>query len=301
MIRPSPLKSGDKIGIAATGRRIRHEDVDVAVGILEGWGLKVVLSPSLFSEDHSYLAGTDQQRHTSLQQFIDDQTIRAILCARGGYGTTRILENIRWDELLKTPKWVVGFSDITALHLKLLTLGIQSIHGTMPALFKNHDSVSSVDSLRTILFGESETLFATPSHANKKGGAKGILLGGNLSLVVDSMGTDQEIQTRGRILILEEVDEYLYKIDRMIVQLKRAGKLDGLAGLVIGHFSEIKDTELSFGETLEEIVRFHTREFNYPIGFNFPTGHVNPNLAWRSGATAVLEVTDSGSFLRTMG
>ena len=299
MIRPSTLKPGDKIGIVATARRIRREDVAKAIEVLEGWGLQVVLSPWLFNEDHSYLAGSDQQRHAALQQFVDDPSLRAILCARGGYGTTRILDDIRWTEMLKSPKWVVGFSDITAFHLKLQAMGVQSIHGTMPALFGNPDAGPSVESLRKVLFGETEALTATRTSYNKEGTAQGLLVGGNLSLIVDSLGTDYEVDTSGRILILEEVDEYLYKIDRMMVQLKRAGKLERLAVLAIGHFTEIKDTELSFGETFEAIIRYHTRSSQYPIGFNFPVGHINPNTAWVSGETALFDVSNSGSSLRT--
>jgi Uncharacterized proteins, homologs of microcin C7 resistance protein MccF len=300
MIKPSPLKPGDKVGIVATARRIRREDIDAAVETLERWGLKVELSPYLFSDGHSYLAGSDEQRHAALQQFVDDSSIRAILCARGGYGTTRIIDEINWDELKKNPRWVVGFSDITALHLRLATLGIQSIHGTMPALFKNDDATSSVESLQQVLWGNPEILKAPASFHNRTGVGEGILVGGNLSLVVDSLGTRHEVDTHGRILILEEVDEYLYRIDRMIVQLKRAGKLEGLAGLAIGHFSEIKDTELPFGESFEEIIRYHTKDFNYPVGFHFPVGHINPNVAWRSGAMATLEVTADGSSIRTL-
>lgn len=300
MIRPSALKPGNKIGIVATARRIRREDVAKAIEVLEGWGLHVVLSSCLFNEDHSYLAGTDEQRHAALQQFVDDPSLRAILCARGGYGTTRILDDIRWTEMLRSPKWVVGFSDITAFHLKLQAMGVQSIHGTMPALFGNPNAEASIDSLRKILFGEAETLHSVSSPFNKEGVGTGALVGGNLSLVVDSLGTAHEIDTSGRVLILEEVDEYLYRIDRMMVQLKRAGKLHRLAGLAIGHFTEIKDTELAFGESVEEIIRFHTKSFSYPVGFNFPTGHINPNLAWRSGATASLDVSLSGSMITTM-
>jgi muramoyltetrapeptide carboxypeptidase len=192
---------------------------------------------------------------------------------------------------------VIGFSDITALHLKLSSLGVESVHGTMPILFSKTDSASSIESLRKVLFDEPHQILAPAHSLNRLGHARGPLVGGNLSLIVDSLGTAYEPEIGGKILIIEEVDEYLYKIDRMIVQLKRAGKLEGLAGLVIGHFSEIKDTELSFGETVEQIIRFHTSIFQYPVAFNFPSGHLNPNLSWVQGRQADLTVDENGSTL----
>jgi muramoyltetrapeptide carboxypeptidase len=297
MTSPEMLKKGDKIGIVATARKVTEEHVQPAVSIFEEWGLNVILSPLLYKGLHSYLAGTDEQRIASVQRFLDDPDVRAVICARGGYGTTRIIDQLDFKEFKKSPKWVVGFSDITSLHLKLASLGVESIHGTMPVLFSRHDSKESVDQLRRTLFGASPELHANSNKYNKPGKASGVAVGGNLSLLVDSLGTSYELETEGKVLIIEEVDEYLYKLDRMFVQLKRSRKLDQLAGLAIGHFTDIKDTELSFGESVEEIVRFHTKEFTYPIGFGFPTGHENPNYAWIQGRQVELRVDEIGASL----
>jgi muramoyltetrapeptide carboxypeptidase len=298
MRSPKPLQPGDTIGIVATARRVSPQNVAKAIDAFESWGLAVALSPMLFENSHSYLAGTDDQRITALQQFLDDPSIRAIICARGGYGTTRIIDDINMKAFQNDPKWIVGFSDVTALHLKIASLGIESIHGTMPILFSKEDSASSVDHLQKALFGEPLELRAPGHELNKPGVATGIAIGGNLSLIVDSLGTPYAPETQGKILILEEVDEYLYKVDRMMVQLKRAGKLQHLAGLVIGHFTNIQDSELPFGETVEEIIRFHTREFGYPLGFGFPIGHQNPNLSWIQGRMVSLQVSSSQSILK---
>jgi muramoyltetrapeptide carboxypeptidase len=300
MNTPPFLKPGDKVGILATARRIKPEDITRAVEIFREWGLEVELSPNLVSTEHSYLAGTDEQRATALQLFIDDPSINAVFCARGGYGTTRIIDQIDFSQYIKSPKWIIGFSDVTALHLRIFALGSKSIHGVMPVLFSKTESASSIESLRKALFGQLLEITAGENKNNKVGTAQGKLVGGNLSLLVDSLGTPDELRSEGKILVIEEVDEYLYKIDRMFVQLKRSKKLEKLAGIVVGHFSEIKDTELPFGESFEEIIRFHTREFNYPIGFNFPIGHLNPNYAWISGGDSLLEVTEKGSTLYSL-
>jgi muramoyltetrapeptide carboxypeptidase len=298
MQTPPFLKPGSKVGVLATARRITPPDIERAIETFKEWQLEVVLSPNLFSEDHSYLAGTDEQRTAALQQFIDDPEILAIFCARGGYGTTRIIDDIDFSQFLKSPKWIIGFSDVTALHLKIAALGFMSIHGIMPLLFSKPDSESSVESLQKALFGQALELNAPSSDCNVPGQSEGVLIGGNLSLIIDSLGTSYELETEGRILVIEEVDEYLYKLDRMFVQLKRSGKLNKLVGIAVGHFSEIKDTELPFGERFEEIIRYHTRQFKYPIGFNFPVGHQNPNHAWISGANALLTVEAGNSRLQ---
>lgn len=292
------MQRGNKVGIVATARRVTEDQMRPAIAMLQQWGVEVVLSPQLFQDGHSYLAGNDERRVAGLQQFLDDPETSAIICARGGYGTTRIIDDLDFTEFKKHPKWIVGFSDVTALHLKLAALGFESIHGTMPILFAREDSASSVDYLKQMLFGSEPELQGFPSKANRNGKATGKLIGGNLSLLTDSLGTPYQVETAGKILILEEVDEYLYKIDRMLVQLKRAGKLSHLAGLVLGHFTDIKDTELSFGETVEQIISFHVREFAYPVAFNFPIGHENPNLPWIQGREALLDVQGSGASLK---
>lgn len=299
MIQPPFLKTGDIIGIPATARKISREALAVAVQHIESWGFQVRLGKNIFSTTHSYLSGSDDERLSDLQQMLDDNSIQAILCARGGYGTTRILDQLDFTAFLKNPKWVCGFSDITALHLKLQHLNIQSIHGTMPVLFPIKDSVSSVESLHKTLLGKYPGLNGEHHPSNRMGEASGELVGGNLSLLVDSLGTSSEIDTKNKILVIEEVDEYLYKIDRMLTQLKRAGKLRELSGLVVGHMSALKDTELPFGESVYEVIMNGVHEFHYPVGFNFPVGHEYPNLAFVEGRQHALKVSREGSVLKT--
>lgn len=297
MITPPFLKPGDKIGIVAPGRKISVEEVSAASAIMQAWGVNVVCSTNLFSKAHGYLAGSDQERISDIQQFVDDPDIKAIICARGGYGTTRILDDIDLSPLLKNPKWIVGFSDITALHLRLSKLGISSIHSTMPIFFPRPDSGPSVESLWTALKGDIPGIFAAPDQMNKHGEATGQVMGGNLSLIVDAIGTSTDPDTTGKILVLEEIDEYTYKIDRMLMHLKRSGKLDNLAGLVIGHMTDIREPELPFGQTIKDIIGEKMSGQQYPVAFNFPVGHENPNLAWVHGSVMTLNVTVHGSQL----
>jgi muramoyltetrapeptide carboxypeptidase len=297
MIAPDLLKPGDNIGILAPARKINSAEVDFAMKTLSSWGLKPVLSANIYSNKHSYLSGTDSERQSDFQAMLEDHSIRAILCARGGYGSTRIIDDIGFSVLRQDPKWIIGFSDITAIHLTLLHLGVASIHGTMPILFSKPSSKVSVESLRKVLF-EGECLINGPAvNHNKLGQSQGRVIGGNLSLVADSLGTRSEPDTRGTILFLEEIDEYLYKVDRMLTQLRRAGKLENLKGMIIGHMTDIKDSELPFGKTVEEIVLDAVKQYDYPVAFNFPSGHENPNLAWIHGGTATLSVTSNGSQL----
>ncbi|MFZ2906926.1 MAG: LD-carboxypeptidase [Cyclobacteriaceae bacterium] len=298
MIRPPSLQKNDTIGIIAPGKKIEPGTVEEASRIIESWGLRVQISKNIFSTKHSYMAGTDDERLEDLQTMLDNPSVNAILCARGGYGLTRIIDRLDFNGFLKKPKWIGGFSDVTALHLKLQSLGVCSIHGTMPILFSKSESTSSVESLRKILQeGILPSISAVFDTANKMGEASGSVVGGNLSLITDSLATPSEIDTKNKILIIEEIDEYFYKIDRMMVQLKRANKLTNLAGLVVGYMSELKETELPFGESAKEIILNHVKEFRYPVAFGFPTGHENPNLAWVEGSRATLKVTPENSQL----
>lgn len=297
MITPRFLKAGDKIGIVAPGRKVSIEDLEAAMNFFSAWDLEVKLSNNLFKNDHSYLASKDESRLADFQEMINDPTISAIVCARGGYGSTRIIDQINFGPLLTHPKWIVGFSDITAIHLRLNLLGIESIHSTMPILFSKGDSASSIDSLKRVLFGTNSTISATANTSNIHGSATGRIIGGNLSLLVDSLSTLSDTTFDDKILIVEEIDEYLYKIDRMFTHLLRAGKLAKMRGLAVGHFSDIKDTSPGFGESVEQIVREKVKSFGYPLAFNLPVGHESPNLAWRSGSTMTLTVDRQGSRL----
>lgn len=290
MIRPRFLRKGDTVRIVAPGRKLDQESIASSVNIIQSWGLTATLGQNLSSNSHGYLAGSDTERLDDLQHALNDPSLQAVICARGGYGTTRILDQLDFSAFIKSPKWICGFSDVTALHLKLQLLGFQSIHSTMPVQFSEKKYSDSGEALLNVLFGTPVTLSALSSQSNRKGEADGQLVGGNLSLLTDSLGTFTEVQTDNKILIIEEVGEYSYRLDRMLVQLKRAGKLKNLAGIVVGHMTDIKESELPFGETVEQIICNHTREFNYPVGFNFPTGHEAPNLPWIEGAIGKLIV-----------
>ncbi len=291
MTYPPKLQTGDTVGIVAPARKITPAQVEGALKTLESWGLKPQLAKNIFSSKHSYLAGSDEERRGDFQAMIDDQYVKAIFCARGGYGSTRIVEDINFAPLKKSPKWIIGFSDVTAFHLRLASIGVASIHGTMPIFFDQPEARESVESIQKILFLGTCEVDVNPEESNRTGQTKGRVVGGNLSLVVDSLNTPSEPDTRNKILIIEEVDEYFYKLDRMFTQLRRAGKLKDLNGLVIGHMTDIKNSELAFGETVYQIILHAVRDYNYPVAFSFPSGHRNPNLAWIHGGIADLDVS----------
>lgn len=283
--------------ITGTGRKIDRENVAFASAVFRAWGLEVVIAPTLFNDHHSYLAGTDEERLADLQSALLSGAIQGIVCARGGYGTTRIVDRLDLAPLLRNPKWIVGFSDITALHLKLSAAGMTSVHAIMPVLFSKADAADSLESLRAVLFDVPRPIHAPHHPLNRPGSRKGRTIGGNLSLIVDSLGTPSEADTRDKILVIEEVNEFRYKIDRMLTQLRRAGKLEGLAGLVVGHMTDIQDTNPSFGEGVEEIVSHVVAGYDFPVAFGFPIGHEHPNLAFIHGGLSTLEVLPAGASL----
>lgn len=297
MIAPRYLKRGDRVALVAPAGKITREVLVRSVRVLEQWDLKVVVGDNVMSKSHSYLAGSDEERWVDLQQALDSRRIKAIFCARGGYGTTRILQRIDLTKFKKYPKWIVGFSDITALHLLMLRTGFESIHASMPAQFSDPAARPSVQNLHEILFGTTLPIQAPPVSGNIEGEASGTVIGGNLSILLDAMGTPIEPETKGRILVIEEIDEFKYKLDRMMTQLKRAGKLDKLAGLAIGYMTGIKDSNTPFGESVQEILLRHVRDADYPVAFGLPIGHEHPNAAWRHGSRMRLVVTSEGSAL----
>jgi muramoyltetrapeptide carboxypeptidase len=288
----TPLQPGDKVAIIATARKIDREAVEQAIQVLQAWGLEVEVGPTVGAK-YGVFAGDDALRLQDLQQALDRPDIKAIICARGGYGTTRILDQVDFSRFQKQPKWVVGFSDITSLLCHIHSLGIESIHGIMPLLFPS-GTEEALDSLRRILFGEEVYYEVAPHPFNRTGTGTGQLIGGNLALLHNVSGTRSDFTTKGKILFLEDVDEYLYNIDRMMVHLSRAGKLRDLAGLIIGHFSDMKDNADPFGKTVYEIIAEHTAKYNYPVCYGFPTGHEPDNLALVCGREAKLEVSELG-------
>ena len=285
---PKNLKKGDTIGLISTARKIKPEELEFSIKLLESWGLKVLLGRHLFKEHHQF-AGTDKERSVDFQEMLNNPLVKAILCVRGGYGTVRIIDKLDFSLLKTHSKWIAGFSDVTALHSTLHNLGLTSLHSTMPISFSSNTK-KSLESLRNVLFGKQINYTFLDHPLNKKGIANAPVIGGNLSILYSLLGSPSDIETDGKILFLEDLDEYLYHIDRMMMNLKRNKKLSRLAGLIIGSMSEMKDNKVSFGKTAYEIILDAVLEYNYPVAFNFPAGHINNNNAIILGKSAKLVV-----------
>ncbi len=292
---PPLLKEGDEIMVISPSRKIFSEQMEASWEIFRSWGLDAREGISLWAED-GYFAGTDEQRLEEWRQAIADPSVKAIFCARGGYGLTRIIDKIDLDILRRNPKWIIGFSDITAMHLALDHADVASIHGLMPAQFGYEGVDASLKSLHDFLFKGKLHYQVTADRNNRPGRVTAPVIGGNLSLLAESLGTKTEIHTDGRILFIEEIDEYLYKIDRMMNQLRRAGKFDYLKGVIIGDFSDMKDTQIPYGKSVEDLLMNYF-DGNYPIAFRFPMGHENENLTLPLGLPLTLDVTESMSVL----
>ena len=291
LLRPPALQKGDSIYILSTAKKISNEEIAPAVETFKSWGLNVVVGKTIGSESHQF-AGEDVLRRQDFQQALDDAGIKAIICARGGYGTVRMMDDLNYDEFMKHPKWIVGFSDITFLHTHISNnIGTMGLHAQMPIQFGS-SSAEAVETLRKELFGEKNEYTIAPHELNRVGEATGILIGGNLSILYSITGTRSGINTDRKILFLEDLDEYLYHIDRMMMNLKRSGKLQGLAGLIVGGFTDMYDNKIAFGKTAYEIILEHVSEFNYPVCFNFPAGHIPDNRALVIGKTYKLNVSE---------
>lgn len=293
VIFPPYLKKGDCIGIICPAGYMPAEKVNECVRVLtEEWGYKVRLGNTVGSQFY-YFSGTDEERCADLQAMMDDAEVRAILCGRGGYGTGRIIDALNFRAFRRSPKWVIGFSDITILHSHLLSrYHTASLHAPMANAFNNGGWENEfVGSLRDALRGKSASYKVAPHELNIKGKATGILVGGNLSLISHLTGTGSDVDMHGKILFLEDVGEYLYNIDRMMYQLKRSGRLKSLAGLVLGGFTDCKDTEIPFGKKIDEILHDIVKDANYPVCFHFPVSHERENFALKVGGTYTLTVT----------
>lgn len=293
---PRPLKHGDIVKIVSTARKVTPEELASAKKILEEWGLTVKLGQHVFASDHQF-GGTDDQRLEDLQAALDDPNVSAIFCSRGGYGTPRIVDRIQWKGFNEHPKWLVGFSDITVLLQAVQSQCFTSLHAPMPLFFNKPEYQSSVARLKQFLFGQIESYQIETHPFNKRGEATGTLVGGNLSLIANSLGTKTAFQAKGKILFLEDIDEYLYHIDRLMLHLKRSGVLANLNGLVLGYFSDMKDNTVPFGETAYQIVARHVKEYNYPVLYGFPTGHEAPNMPLPVGMPTRLRVQDRAAML----
>jgi len=285
---PPPLKKGDKIAITCPAKKLPAPMTD-AIKLLESWGLAVVLGDTIDLSYHQF-AGDDEQRAADLQRFVNDDSIKAIIAARGGYGTVRMIDKVNFTRLVSNPKWLVGFSDITVLNTHLFTnYDLQTIHGQMPVNIPDA-SAHSLETLRKALFGEPLSYHFNSHALNRSGNASGVLVGGNLSLLVAVSGSVSDLDYTDKVLFIEDVGEYLYSIDRMLRCLKRANKLAHLKGLIVGGFSEVKDNDIPFGQTVPEIIMEIVKEYDYPVCFDFPAGHIPDNCSLILGSTVNMQV-----------
>lgn len=281
MHQPTHLKTGDTICIISTARKITIEELTPAIEVFEGWGLKVKLGKNLFQEHHQF-AGTTEQRVADLQAALDDSEIKAIVCARGGYGTVQLIDHIDFSMFQQNPKWLVGYSDITVLHNHInQNLGIETLHANMPISFPKVGEDESTKTIQSALFGKEYSInfeLEEGSIAPTKQ-LQAPMVGGNLSIVYSLTGTSSQIDTKGKLLFLEDLDEYLYHIDRMMMNLKRAGFFEDCVGVLVGGMSDMNDNAIPFGSSAKETILNTLSEYNIPIVFGVPAGHINRNLA----------------------
>jgi muramoyltetrapeptide carboxypeptidase len=294
---PRFLNPGDEVAIVSPSWKVEEEKILEAVAFLEGWGLKVRLGKNVFNS-YGPFAGTDEERLEDLQAMTDDKQVRAIFCSRGGYGISKIIDKVNFNVLRKVPKWYVGFSDITVLHLWLSEIcGIISVHGEMPLNYSNKKKTpETFETLKKLLFGGSGP-YTWKSSVIRPAKATGELTGGNLSLLYSLAGTPADPDTSGKILFIEEVGEYYYHLDRMLTSLKLAGKLRGLSALLIGGMNSIEDGKTPWGRDVEQTIIDIFAEYDYPLFFGFPAGHQEDNRALYMGRQAALEVKDGESVL----
>ncbi len=289
------LKEGDTVAIVAPAGVVKKENIEEAIEILNQWGLNVILGKAVFNKSSVY-AGSDQERLLDFQTAMDNPEVKAILCARGGYGTVRIIDKLDFTNFIKAPKWVVGFSDITVLHAHLMgQYGVPSIHGIMPNSYGDNPHTVSLISLQKALFTDSYHYRFETHSASRRGEGNGILIGGNLSILYNLIGTDSDFESKDKILFIEDIGEYYYHLDRMMQAFKRAGKLQDLQGLLVGHFSEMKEGSMPFEKSVEEIIMDSVGEYNYPVCFGFSAGHVKNNLALGLGKQTQLSVNQDVS------
>ena len=291
MILPNSLNKGDKIGLVSTARYISPIELKTAIEVLEEWGLNVILGVNIFCNNEQF-AGTDLERASDLQMMINDNSIKAILCTRGGYGTARIIDLIDFTNLFTHPKWIIGYSDITVLHTHINKLGLASLHATMPINFNTNTS-NALQSMHACLFKQQQQVTSPTYYLNKNGCVNAEIVGGNLSVIYSLLGSKSDIDTVGKILFLEDLDEYLYHIDRMVLNLKRNNKFSQLKGLIVGAMEDMHDNTISFGKSVNEIIYEHTSDYNFPICFNFPAGHISNNTSLILGKNSELEINNN--------
>ena len=301
LIKPKNLKIGDTISIIAPSGILKDYDEYMykSISLMESWGLNVVLGSNIY-DSYGHFSSSDANRQKDFQNAIDDNKIKAIWCARGGYGAMRIIDKINYDNLLKHPKWVIGYSDITAIHNDIHNLGVESLHGVMS---KSLEDISvddeSIKKLKDIIFGKGELHYVIESNKyNITGEASGKLVGGNLTLLQSLLESKSSIDTTNKIVFIEEVGEYLYHIDRMLHSLKRADYFSKCSGLIVGDFTDIRKNETKFGKNLYEIINEIVKEYNFPVIYGFPAGHGQKNLPLIFGRNIEINVSKNKSEIK---
>lgn len=293
MITPPYLQKGDTVALLATARKNIDDNLKPTIDLLHSWGLEAVVGTTI-GLDFNQLAGTDEQRAADFQHQLDNPNIKAIWCVRGGYGTVRMLDLLDFTKFKQHPKWVIGFSDVTVLHNHLNTMGYKSIHGIMPVTVARA-TPAAVSSMKSSLFGEPVSYSIGPDKMNRFGKATGELVGGNLSILYSLLGSPSAIDCKDKILFIEDLDEYLYHIDRMMMNLRRNGCIENLKGIMIGGMTKMKDNEVPWGKNALEIIDDVTKKYNIPVIFNFPAGHIQDNRALIMGNTISIDVNENGS------
>lgn len=290
---PPYLKKGDCVAIVATARKVTLEGLEPAMALLKNWGLTVFIGATIGKENNQ-LAGTDQERADDFQQALDNPEVKAIWCAKGGYGTVRIIDLLDFSGFRKNPKWVIGFSDVTVLHSHINNINIPTLHGIM-CMNVSGASAEATGTMQKALFGEKLDYSIPPHIFNKNGKAVGVVVGGNLSVLYSILGSPSALDCEDKILFIEDLDEYLYHIDRMMMNLKRNGCFNNIKGLIVGGMTQMHDNDIPWGKDALEIVREHMDEYNLPVCFNFPGGHIFDNRAVIFGKQVTLEVTANGT------
>lgn len=290
MITPPKLQKGDTVAILATARKNTDDNLNPAIDLLHSWGLKVHIGNSI-GLDNNQLAGTDQERAADFQQQLDNPNIKAIWCVRGGYGTVRMVDLLDFTQFKQNPKWIIGFSDVTVLHSHLNTMGYKSIHAIMPISLEKASN-EAVETLKKTLFASPLSYEIDADSKNRLGSATGELVGGNLSILYSLFGSPSAIDCQGKILFIEDLDEYLYHVDRMMMNLKRNGCLENLKGIIVGSMSKMRDNEIPWGKDALEIIEEITKNYAFPILFHFPAGHIDDNRALIMGSKISMEVNE---------
>jgi len=292
---PPYLKKGDTIAITCPAGYMPREKAQTCIETIQQWGFEVMVGKTLGSKSKNYFSGNDETRLNELQAMLDDEGIKAILCGRGGYGISRIIDQIDFTRFKKNPKWIIGFSDITLLHAHInRNFKIATLHAPMAAAFNNGENKNEfIDSLHKALVGKKAKYACKADPFNKLGEAKGELIGGNLTLITHLIGTKSDINTKNKILFIEDIGELIYSTDRMLHQLKRSGKLTNLSGLIVGGFTDVKDTERPFGKNVKELIKDILQDYDYPVCFDFPVGHKKENYALKIGGDFQLKITNT--------